>query len=126
MAQDGVDLSSFMAKVVIVLVLVFVAIWILAKIAVTLGIILIVGAFLGFVFSLMLQNEDAMMYSIGAGFLGLVLLIGGTTCLSFFDNNPVGQNYSCAVNSVFTWADRTFSEKIDICLMSNLPCTFLK
>lgn len=119
MGRDDVDLSSFMAKVIIAVVLGFVLVWILANVAVVLGIILILGAIVGIGWGLTVQDEDTMVYSLVAGFAGLVLLVGGMTTLSFFDNNPVGQNYSCAVNSVFTWIDHTFSEKIGTNLISN-------
>ena len=47
MAKDDIDLSSFMAKVIIVLILAFVAIVILAKIAVLPGVSLVIAAMVG-------------------------------------------------------------------------------
>ena len=117
MGQEGIDIESVLVKVIIALVLFFVVIMILAKFAISFGILLLLVAIFGFIISMVAQDDTILMYSVYAGILGLALIFIGSACVSFFEDNAVGQNYSSAVNSVFNWADKTFNENVNINFM---------
>jgi hypothetical protein len=120
MTAGGLNFEKIIVAVIAIFVLFYVALSILAAVAIKFGFLLIVISIVGGVVAFSLHDDQLMLYSLGVLVFGMLLVIGGNTCLSFFKHDPIGFNYSQAVNSVFLWMGNVSNNAYTIPVMGAL------